>query len=630
VAWKLSIPVLVIISIVILTAGLLGSLFSRKVALDAARRIIQFNSVSITSSIDELMIRDHRTGVPDFIEDVQRSSADYRDIALIAHPSGRVAVSRQQPPGVRLDKTDKSCVLCHETGEPILNPGAYDEVMTGPDGQRFLQVVTPVLNKTSCRTADCHGHAGTGAVLGVLRTQYSLAGFDERMTYLNLFLKWAAVFAILLVTVAVVLMFRWLLAKPLRYLAAGVNTLAGGDLGFRFPAKRDDEIGLAEDSFNNMAARIQAQQRELRKTLENLEGIVENTTDLIIAVDVDGSITTFNRGAELALGYDRGEVLGRKVKMLFADPHDRDTAIARLNVHEPVTNWETRFRTKDGQIRNVFMTLSRLRDRKGNLTGTYGISKDITNEKILLKKLFRSEQEAAIGRAITAIQHAVKNMLNTLRGGLYVARLGQKKDRPERITEGCEMIEEGLTRISDLSLNMLKYAREWKVEPEPVDLADMVEKIIVAIGQTASERGVSVRTDLDGSLPTVPCDPRLMHMVLMDITSNALDACDLKEFSDGEDPEILIRVYRSEDGRWAVIELIDNGVGMTPDVRTNVFTPFFSTKKKTGTGLGLALTSRVIELHNGKIVVESEPQKGSVFRITLPLEGQTGETGGSI
>jgi two-component system C4-dicarboxylate transport sensor histidine kinase DctB len=116
----------------------------------------------------------------------------------------------------------------------------------------------------------------------------------------------------------------------------------------------------------------------------------------------------------------------------------------------------------------------------------------------------------------------------------------------------------------------------------------------------------------------------------MDITSNALDACDLKEFSDGEDPEILIRVYRSEDGRWAVIELIDNGVGMTPDVRTNVFTPFFSTKKKTGTGLGLALTSRVIELHNGKIVVESEPQKGSVFRITLPLEGQTGETGGSI
>ena len=98
-------------------------------------------------------------------------------------------------------------------------------------------------------------------VIGVLRTQYSLTGFDNLMTNLNTSLTWAALFAILLITVAVVLMFRWLLAKPLRYLAAGVNTLAAGDLAFRFPAERDDEIGLAEDSFNNMAARIQAQQR---------------------------------------------------------------------------------------------------------------------------------------------------------------------------------------------------------------------------------------------------------------------------------------------------------------------------------------------------------------------------------
>ena len=629
VAWKLSIPVLVIISVVILAAGLLGSLFSRKIALDAARQIIQFNSISITSGVDELMIRDHRAGVPNFIDGMYRAGEDYRDIALIAHPSGRIAVSRQESPGARLDKDDHSCVACHMTDEPIVNPERCDEVMTGPDGERYLQVVTPVLNKSSCRTAGCHSHADGGAVIGVLRTQYSLAGFDDLMTNLNTSLTWAAVLAILFVTVAVVMMFRWMLAKPLRHLAAGVNTLAAGDLGFRFPAERDDEIGLAEDSFNNMAARIQTQQRELRKTLENLEGIVENTTDLIIAVDVEGDIRTFNRGAELALGYLRGEVIGRKVKMLFHDPHDRDIAIARLNEQEPVTNWETKFRTKNGQIRNVFMTLSRLRDRRGNLTGTYGISKDITNEKILLRKLFRSEQEAAIGRAITGIQHAIKNMLNTLRGGLYIARLGQKKDRAERITEGCDMIEEGLTRISDLSHSMLKYAREWKIEPEPVDIADLVEKIILAIGQTANERGVSLGKEIGDSVPPVPCDPRLMHMVLMDIASNALDACDFKEFTDGEEPELVIRVRCAEDARSVIIELADNGVGMSPEVRKNVFTPFFSTKKKWGTGLGLALTSRIIELHNGKIVVKSEPEKGSVFRISLPLRSQAGKTGGS-
>jgi PAS domain S-box-containing protein len=629
IAWKLSIPVVVIICVVILAAGLASISFSRKVALDAARQIIQFNSVAITSGIDEMMIRDHSAGVPHFIDEMYHASEDYRDLALIAHPSGRVAVSRRQAAGARLTMDDPSCVLCHHTDEPIVKPPRCDEVMTDADGRRYLQVVTPVLNKASCRAGACHSHAEAGAVLGVLRTQYSLAGFDDLMTGLNLFLTLGAIVAILLVTGAVALIFRSLLARPLRHLVAGVNTLAAGDLDFRFPAQRDDEIGLAEDSFNNMAARIQTQQRELRKTLENLEGILENTTDLIIAVDREGFVRTFNRGAELALGYERGEVLGRKVQMLFADPQDRESAIARLNVEEPVTNWETKFRTKDGQIRNVFMTLSRLRDRKGNLTGTYGISKDITNEKILLRKLFRSEQEAAIGRAVTAIQHAVKNMLNTLRGGLYVVRLGQKKKHPERIIEGCEMIEEGLNRISDLSLNMLKYAREWKIEPEPVDIGDMVQKIIVAIGQTARDRGVAVQSEIEDSLPLVPCDPRLMHMVLMDIASNALDACDLKEFADGEGPEIVFRVYQTDDRGGAVIELADNGVGMSPEVRRNVFTPFFSTKKKWGTGLGLALTSRIVGLHNGKIVVESEPQKGSVFRITLPLESQVGRTGGS-
>ncbi|MCK5407015.1 MAG: HAMP domain-containing histidine kinase, partial [Candidatus Krumholzibacteria bacterium] len=180
-----------------------------------------------------------------------------------------------------------------------------------------------------------------------------------------------------------------------------------------------------------------------------------------------------------------------------------------------------------------------------------------------------------------------------------------------------------------LSHSMLKYAREWKIEPEPVDIPDLVDKIILAIGQTASERGVSLDREIGESMPPVPCDPRLMHMVLMDIASNALDACDFKEFTDGEEPELVIRARCSDDGRSAIIELADNGVGMSPEVRKNVFTPFFSTKKKWGTGLGLALTSRIIELHNGKIVVESEPEKGSVFRISLPLESPAGKTGGS-
>jgi signal transduction histidine kinase len=111
-------------------------------------------------------------------------------------------------------------------------------------------------------------------------------------------------------------------------------------------------------------------------------------------------------------------------------------------------------------------------------------------------------------------------------------------------------------------------------------------------------------------------------MVLMDIASNALDACEEKDYKADETPELIIRAFCAKDGGSAVVEVRDNGIGMTREVAENVFTPFFSTKKKWGTGLGLALTKRIISLHDGEIIVESKPGQGTVFRITLPLKRQ--------
>jgi len=620
-AWKLSAVVLVIAFVVILGTVLLSSLLSRQYALEAARGIMQFNSASIRSGIDELMMGRHDAGMLEFIEEMSRWSTTYQDISLVSHPSGTIAVSRLLDSGTKLELNQKSCKGCHINGDSQTDMlETQDALVTGPNGSRALQVITPIINKPSCRTADCHIHFESGQVLGILQTEYSLARFDDLMNGLSLQQALAAVLAILLATGALLFMFQRLLAKPLRRLVTGIDTLASGDFGFRFSAQRDDEIGLVEDSFNDLADQILAHQRELKRAVEYMEGIVENTADIVITVNNNGFIQTFNQGAEKALGYGRHEVVGQRIEMLFADPKEREAAIAKLQEQENVTNWETRFKAKDDQIRHVLLTLSRLRNRSGEIIGTLGISKDITTEKDLQMELIRSEKEAAIGRAVTHIQHSIKNMLNTLRGGLYVARVGMKKNRQEQIVEGCEMIEEGLSRISGLSLNMLKYAREWTVEAEPTDLSDLIEKIVVATSQTASERGVSIRTEVDGSLPNVPCDPQLIHMCLMDIVSNALDACELKDYDEGEDPEIVIRVYCASDGKRAVLEAQDNAIGMAQEVIDNVFTPFFSTKKKWGTGLGLALTSRIIGLHDGKIVVESEEGEGTVFRITLPFE----------
>lgn len=625
----MSFAVLAVVSVVILATGWLGNRLGREYALDAASNVIQFNAAAVCGNIHEMMMSRSGAGVPEFIAEISRRGESCQDISLVSHPSGRISFSKLQEVGAILDKDNQSCRLCHVNSDmSIASQEPRDVLKTGLDGGRVMQVMTPIINQNSCRTADCHVHGESGVVLGYLMTDYSLASFDERMMGLKPLLALAAIVAVLLVIGTLLILFRWFLAKPLRRLIAGVDTLAAGDLGFRFPARRSDEIGLVEDSFNDLAAQIQSHQIELSRAFEYLEGIVEHTADIVVTVNNRGFIQTFNRGAERALGYGRHEIIGKRIEMMFDDPQERDEAIARLQEQENVPNWATRLKTKDGQIRHVLLSLSRLRNRSGEVIGTLGISKDVTKEKDLQQKLIQSEQAAAIGRAITAIQHAVKNMLNTLRGGLYVVKVGHKKGQEERIVEGCEMIEEGLDRISDLSLNMLKYAREWKIEPEPVDLAEMVGKIVVAVNQTAKERGVTLRTDVDDSLPAVPCDPRLIHMCLMDLVSNALDACELRDYDEDEAPEIVIRAYRTEDGNGVVVEVQDNGAGMTQEVIDNVFTPFFSTKQKWGTGLGLALTARVIDLHNGRIAVESEPEKGALFRVTLPLDGQ-GENEGA-
>lgn len=622
--WKLSVVVLAVVSLVFLAAGWLGSVLSQQYALDAVKGVMHFNSASIRSGINELMMSRNCAGARTFIEEMSHEGATYQDVSLIAHPTGRISVSFRQPAGTFLTREDRSCARCHRDGKP---PASTEEpssqMMKNSRGDRFLQVVTPILNRRGCSTADCHIHTEAGQVLGILRVDYSLESFNDLMARMKLFLALAAAIAIVLTIAALLFMFRMLLAKPLRILVSGVGNLAAGDFAFRFPAKgeeAEDEIGLVENAFNDLAARLEKQQRDIRRGLEYLEAIVENTADLVITVNTDGFIQTFNRGAEQALGFSRSEVIGKRIEMLFANPEEREKAIAKLQGQDNVVNWKTHFKTKEGQIRHILLTLSYLRDRRGNLIGTLGISKDITRVMELQEKLIRTEREAAIGRAVTGIQHAIKNMLNTLRGGLYVVRVGQKKEQGARIDEGCEMIEEGLTRISDLSHSMLRYAREWKIEPEQVDLADMAQKIAASVGQNAQERGVSIQTQISDPMPEVSCDPRLIHMCLMDIVSNAVDACELKDYDWEEQPTIMIRVFASAVGKQAVIEIEDNGIGMSKEVVDNVFTPFFSTKKKWGTGLGLALTERIIDLHEGKIVVESVPDTGAIFRITLPLE----------
>ena len=621
IVWKLNSVIIAMVSTLIIGIAWSAHVEDRRFLEEMAALNLGLHSDSITQGIEDLMMSRNRSGLAEYVQTLSADSEVYSEIQIISHRGREVVASRAGAAGSTYEEGDERCATCHGLEDP--KGGGIDSHFEFVDDEEHgeqLSILTPILNDASCSTADCHAHAEDIEILGFLRADYSLESADPSAGTRTMRRILGALFAILLSSLVLNFLLHRLLERPVLHLITGTRRIAQGDLDFEFGETRRDEFGVLGRSFNHMTARIRAHQSELREAMEYVEGVIESSADIIITVTPGHLIQTFNRGAEEALGYGRAEILGQRIEKLFADPKDRERALDQLDHTDNVRNFPTDFRTKSGELRHVLLTLSRLRDQEGKPIGTIGISKDITEERRLLRQVIQSKKLAAIGGAVTGIQHAVKNMLNALKGGSYLVRSGILKDNRQRLEEGWAMVEEGIERMSALSLSLLNYAKDWKPEYDDVDLTYMATKVYEVIRQSAADQGIEVALETSGPSP-VRCDRKLVHMALMDIMSNAIDACLWKEYGDEETPRIVLSVHPGEGGNSYHVEVRDNGCGMTKEIRAQLFAPFFSTKKQSGTGLGLALTARVIDIHGGTIDVDSEPGKGTTFRIVIPTKG---------
>jgi signal transduction histidine kinase len=230
----------------------------------------------------------------------------------------------------------------------------------------------------------------------------------------------------------------------------------------------------------------------------------------------------------------------------------------------------------------------------------------------LMEAMLKAERMAAIGQAITGVAHCVKNMLNGLQGGLFIAK--QEAGRPggAEAGRGLSMLEQNLGRLQDLVMDMLTYSKDREPEYEQTDLNDVISSVVDLMGVKAHERHVELRFHRCGDLGPVEVDPKAIYRCVLNLVSNALDASD----REGSRVDVTIR----SEPPHAILEVADQGCGMDAATLKAIGRPFFSTKGSRGTGLGLSVTQKTVREHGGRLEVASVVGEGSTFRIYLPVQ----------
>jgi len=278
---------------------------------------------------------------------------------------------------------------------------------------------------------------------------------------------------------------------------------------------------------------------------------------------------------------------------------------------------ETAVVSRTGETIPVWFSGSTLTE-KGKKMGTVAFFQDLREIKKLEKEILRQERLAAIGQTVAGVAHGIKNILHGLKGGRHLVDVGIARGDSQRLKGGWDMVKRNIDRTSDLAMDLLRYSKERLPEPEPCRPNEIANEVCELVKEAANAHEITIVTDVDPDIGTVTMDPHSLHSVLLNLMSNAVDAC-------RDDPDttknkcVTLRTRREADSLLR-FEIKDNGIGMSADVQEKLFSSFFSTKGHLGTGLGLMVTRKLIEEDHGSIEVDSAPGAGTTVTVRLPFE----------
>jgi PAS domain S-box-containing protein len=361
---------------------------------------------------------------------------------------------------------------------------------------------------------------------------------------------------------------------------------------------------------------------ELLDSQRTLAAIVESSDDAIISRTLDGTITSWNRGAEKIFGYQAHDAVGGSISML--DPLGYDDVpeiVEKILRGESTDHFETQRRTKSGKTIDVALTISPIKDAVGAVTGASVIARDVSDRRQL--DLERSAAYEAADRAnraksefLSRMSHELRTPLNSVLGFAQLLEMEPLAPRQEESTREILKAGSHLLELIDEVLDIARIeAGRLRLSLEPVDAVLVIDECISLLGPQAHQEGVTVAMDGThiGSMYVV-ADRQRLKQVLLNLLSNGIKY-------NREQGTVQVSIERTAEGSRIRIDVSDSGRGIPPERIEQLFAPFerlgLEGSGIQGTGLGLALTKPLVEAMGGTISVTSEPGKGSTFSVEL-------------
>lgn len=464
--------------------------------------------------------------------------------------------------------------------------------------------------------------------LSTRRLQAQIAGTRRELAVLAL--------AVLAVGGAVAAALARRIAQPVRELAEGAAALARGELAPRIEPASADEIGRLAAAFNHMAVQLFQQRAALedahaalRRKFEELADLKAYTDDVlaslatgIVTVDLDGRVVTLNQAAELLTGYFRGEAVGRYCTEVFAHtPEISDLLMETLASRAPLAGQALTLRRRNGATVPVEFSTAPLKSGEGKDQGVIGVLRDLSQVRQLESDLRRSDRLAALGTLAAGLAHEIKNPLTSLL--TFSRHLSRRFDDEGFRQRFQRVVPRELERINGIVERLLELARPTPLRLALTRLPALLDRAVDLYADQIEAKAVEVAREYARDLPPVQADPEALYRAFVNLIANALDAMEgggrltlRTGWGDRSDPALAHR--RRGLQRFVRAEIEDTGRGMPAGDRDRVFTPFFTTKEG-GTGLGLALTHKIVTDHGGTVDFTSVPGRGTTFRIVLPV-----------